>query len=94
MATTLGQPKAAPQGTGNSDRPLAAYAARCRNPETFDEANRQNEDRWFTLGYDAGGRLLAVAHTYEATGPTNVRVRIISARTATRRERRSYEEEP
>jgi hypothetical protein len=46
----------------------------------YDEANSRNEDRWFTLGYDANGRLLAVAHTYDATGPTNVRVRIISAR--------------
>ena len=55
----------------------------------YDEANSQNEDRWFTLGYDATGRLLAVAHTYEVTGPTNVR-----ARTATRRERRCYEDEP
>jgi uncharacterized DUF497 family protein len=27
----------------------------------YDEANSQNEDRWFTLGSDAGGRLLAVA---------------------------------
>jgi uncharacterized protein len=43
----------------------------------YDEANSQSEDRWFTLGYDASGRLLAVAHTYEVTGPTNVRVRIV-----------------
>jgi uncharacterized DUF497 family protein len=57
----------------------------------YDEANSQNEDRWFTLGYDASGRLLAVAHTYDVTGPTNVRVRIISARKATKRERRVYE---
>jgi uncharacterized DUF497 family protein len=60
----------------------------------YDEVNSQNEDRWFTLGYDVSGRLLAVAHTYEVTGPTNVRMRIISARRAARRERRSYEEEP
>jgi uncharacterized DUF497 family protein len=60
----------------------------------YDEAHSQNEDRWFTLGYDTGGRLLAVAHTYEVTGPENVRVRIISARSATRPERRFYEEEP
>jgi uncharacterized DUF497 family protein len=59
----------------------------------YDEASSQSEDRWFTLGYDASGRLLAVAHTYEITGPTNVRVRIVSARKATRLERRSYEEE-
>jgi len=60
----------------------------------YDEANSQHEDRWFTLGYDTSGRLLAVAHTYEVIGPTNVRVRIISARKATSGERRSYEEEP
>ena len=60
----------------------------------YDAAHSQNEDRWFTLGYDAGGRLLALAHTFEAISPTSVRVRIISARSATRRERRSYEEEP
>jgi uncharacterized DUF497 family protein len=60
----------------------------------YDEANSQNEDRWFTLGFDASGRLLAVAHTYHAIGPTNVRVRIISARKATTHERRAYENEP
>jgi hypothetical protein len=60
----------------------------------YDETNSQHEDRWFTLGYDASGQLLAVAHTYEAAGPNNSRVRIISARKATRRERRYYEDEP
>ena len=59
-----------------------------------DEANSQREDRWFTLGYDASGRLLALAHTYEISGHGNVQVRIVSARKATRRERHSYEEEP
>ena len=60
----------------------------------YDEANSQNEDRWFTLGFDVSGKLLAVAHTYEITGPINVRMRIISARKATKRERRCYEDEP
>jgi len=60
----------------------------------YDEANSEGEDRWFTLGYDAGGRLLAVAHTYDEIGPANVRVRIISARKATMRERHAYENEP
>lgn len=59
-----------------------------------DDASSHHEERWFTLGLDAGGNLLAVAHTYEIIGPTNVRIRIISARKATRRERRSYEDEP
>jgi uncharacterized protein len=60
----------------------------------YDEANSENENRWFTLGYDGNGRLLAVAHTHEVTGPVNIQVRIISARMAVRRERRCYEEEP
>jgi uncharacterized DUF497 family protein len=59
----------------------------------YDEASSQDEERWFTLGLDANGKLLAVAHTYEITGAANVLVRIISAREATRRERRSYEDE-
>ena len=60
----------------------------------FDSAHSQHEERWFTLGHDAGGALLAVAHTYQATSPVSVRVRIISARPATKRERRFYEDEP
>jgi uncharacterized DUF497 family protein len=60
----------------------------------YDEAHSQSEERWFTLGFDASGKLLAVAHTYEIAGPAHVQVRIISARKATKRERRSYEEEP
>lgn len=35
----------------------------------FDSAHGESEERWFTLGYDAKGTLLAVAHTYQATGP-------------------------
>ena len=60
----------------------------------YDEAGSQDEERWFTLGVDASGRLLAVAHTYQSIGPSSARVRIISARKATKRERRDYEEEP
>jgi uncharacterized DUF497 family protein len=60
----------------------------------YDAASSRDEERWFTLGFDAGGRLLAVAHTYRDIAPGRAQVRIISARRATRRERRSYEEEP
>jgi uncharacterized DUF497 family protein len=60
----------------------------------YDHAHSEHEDRWFTLGIDASDRLLAVAHTYESAGPSNIRVRIISARKATRREQRSHENEP
>jgi uncharacterized protein len=57
----------------------------------YDESSSQDEERWFTLGYDARGRLLAVAHTYQITGATSARIRIISARRATKRERTHYE---
>ena len=60
----------------------------------FDAAHSEFEERWFTLGMASDGKLLAVSHTYTATGPTSARVRIISAREATRTERRQYEDEP
>lgn len=60
----------------------------------FDDEHSEFEERWFTLGMDSAGRLLAVSHTYTTTGPASARVRIISAREATRTERRQYEDEP
>ncbi len=60
----------------------------------FDAAHSGFEERWFTLGLSSDGKLLAVAHTYQHTGPINVAVRIISAREATKRERLYYENEP
>ncbi len=60
----------------------------------FDSAHSQTEERWFTLGVDASGVLMAVAHTYQVTGSASARVRLISARAATQRERRFYEDEP
>lgn len=60
----------------------------------FDAAHSEFEERWFTLGMSSDGKLLAVSHTYQHTGPIHVRVRIISAREATRRERQQYENEP
>ncbi len=46
------------------------------------------EDRFITVGLSLSGRLLVVAHTDRED-----RVRIISAREATRREKKFYEEE-
>ncbi|KAB2927785.1 MAG: hypothetical protein F9K25_13555 [Candidatus Contendobacter sp.] len=37
---------------------------------------------------------MAVSHTYAATEPHRAQVRVISAREATRNERRQYETEP
>jgi uncharacterized protein len=60
----------------------------------FDEAHSDFEGRWFTLGINAAGFMLAVSHTFTATSPMQARVRLISARPATRNERKSYEDEP
>lgn len=59
----------------------------------FDAEHSQAEERWFTLGTTSEGKLLAVSHTYQAS-PLKVKVRIISAREATRRELQQYEDEP
>jgi uncharacterized DUF497 family protein len=45
------------------------------------------EERWITLGLDALGRILLVIWTWRGE-----QIRLISARRATRKERRQYEE--
>ena len=60
----------------------------------LDAAHSETEERWFTLGQTSEGRLLAVAHTYQILDANIKRVRLISAREATRQERQQYENEP
>lgn len=55
------------------------------------EHSFENEDRWITLGRADNGTLLVVVHTFEEIGDNAANVRLISAREATRRERRHYE---
>jgi len=54
----------------------------------------QISDRMRNIHQASDGKLLAVSHTFTATGPATARVRIISAREATRDERRQYEDVP
>lgn len=49
-----------------------------------------DEERWHALGMAAGVVLLLVVHTYSAEDDD--RVRIVSARRATKGERRAYED--
>jgi uncharacterized DUF497 family protein len=51
------------------------------------DAFTEDEERWITLGTDGFGRLLVVVYTLRGS-----RIRLISARRATVRERREYEE--
>jgi len=48
---------------------------------------RFDEERFITIGLDALGRLLVVVYTWRGQ-----KIRLISARPATRQERRQYEE--
>ena len=54
---------------------------------TFDPDHSNDEDRFILLGASNRGRLLVVAHTEQSDT-----IRIISARLATRGERKIYEE--
>ncbi|MGB7284233.1 MAG: BrnT family toxin [Candidatus Acidiferrum sp.] len=49
------------------------------------------EVRWQTLGWPGGNLLLLVAHTVRNEGEDEI-IRIISARKATRKERKRYDE--
>lgn len=54
---------------------------------TFED-DHHDEQRWITMGLDGKGRLLVVAYTYRDPNF----VRIISARPASKNERRQYQE--
>lgn len=60
----------------------------------FDEEHSEQEERWITVGMASFGRILVVVHTFEELDQSRLRLRLISARVATRHERRQYEEQP
>jgi uncharacterized DUF497 family protein len=57
----------------------------------FDDQHGENEERWITLGLDRTGALLVVCHTYREETETSARVRLISARKATKNETKKYQ---
>lgn len=60
----------------------------------FDESHSRYEERWFTIGYTSNGVLLSVAHTHEVVSANRIRIRIISARLASKKERFFYADKP
>lgn len=54
----------------------------------YDDDNSQSEDRFLMLGLSRESRVLIVCHCVRGSGNT---IRIISARKATRNERKYYE---
>lgn len=57
-----------------------------------DEEHSETEERWVTIGVDETDALVVISHTFVKTRRTSSRIRIISARKATKRERKQYEE--
>lgn len=49
------------------------------------------EERWLTLGLTQNSRTLVVIHTYQEITDNAINIRMISARPATKQERRQYE---
>ena len=65
------------------------------DPFALSEQDRieDGEERWRTIGLIEGAVVVLVAHTFREDPDGTAIVRIISARRATRQERRRYEEE-
>ena len=56
-----------------------------------DEEHSDTEERWITMGLDETGVLFVISHTFSNVGRGVSRIRIISARKATRNETKQYE---
>jgi uncharacterized DUF497 family protein len=56
-----------------------------------DDEHSQNEERWITLGNTKAQSLHLVVHTFMTYSKDEVTIRMISARPATRYERKQYE---
>jgi uncharacterized protein len=56
-----------------------------------DEEHSGSEERWITIGLDETGILLVLSHKFESLSAEVSRIRIISARKATRKETEQYE---
>lgn len=59
---------------------------------THDDEHGATEERWATIGQAENGVTLVVSHTFTPQTTHYALVRLISARKATKRERRQYEE--
>lgn len=59
----------------------------------YDEPHSSDEERWLTMGGDKKGVILVVIHTFVMQGRDKRKIRIISARKATKNEVKQYEGE-
>jgi uncharacterized protein len=57
-----------------------------------DIEHSQTEERWFSVGVAANGAMISMVYLWSDIDPATIQIRLISARGATRAERREYEE--
>ncbi len=57
----------------------------------YDKGHSLYEDRWITIGKDDTNLILVVSHTFQEGNIDNCRIRLISARKATKKEIKQYE---
>ena len=56
-----------------------------------DDEHSETEERWLTMGLDERGSLLVISHTFKVATKLVSKIRIISARKATKTELKQYE---
>ena len=66
---------------------MLLVSLKMKTPSPFEDEH-ENEDRFITIGRDFLSRILVVVYTFR-----DIVIRIISARKATARERKIYEEQ-
>ncbi len=57
----------------------------------YDEKHSIDEDRWITIGKDRSDNVLVFIHTFHEEDTDNCKIRVISARKATKKEIKQYE---
>jgi uncharacterized DUF497 family protein len=57
-----------------------------------DDEHSEEEERWLTMGLDEKEILLVISHTFESSNAFAYKLRLISARKATKSEAEQYEE--
>ena len=58
----------------------------------LDKEHWDQEERWVTLGKDSNGIPFVIVHTFREISVNQWNIRIISARKATKKEKKQYEE--
>ena len=59
----------------------------------YDEEHSLGEDRWITIGKEQTNLILVIVHTFHEENIHNCKIRLISARKATKEEIKQYEGE-